>query len=365
MDPLAHTLVGASLAETGLKRATPLATATLVLGANIPDIDVVTTALGVDAQLYFRRGHTHGVVAMVVLPLALTALMMGYDRLWRRRRDPEAEPARAGPLLGLALLSTLTHPALDWMNSYGVRLLMPFDGTWFYGDALFIIDPWMWLLMAAAVVLGRSGSKPSVAAWIVLASATSALLFVTDDVSWLARAVWFASVAVIVGLRLRGHSEARTRHVAMASVTMLLVYLGGMLAGTALARGQADAWLRARGHAPTAVMAGPLPANPFVREVIAATPNGYRFLLVDWFATETVRETAPPVIGDARDEVVEAALASPTMRGMSNWSRFPSYEVEQLQDGYRVTIRDMRYVDSSAPIGEAVVELDRSLQPRE
>ena len=35
MDPLAHTLAGASLAQAGLKRLTPLATATLVIGANL------------------------------------------------------------------------------------------------------------------------------------------------------------------------------------------------------------------------------------------------------------------------------------------------------------------------------------------
>ncbi len=30
---------------------------------------------------------------------------------------------------------------MDWLNSYGVRLLMPFSNRWFYGDALYIVDP--------------------------------------------------------------------------------------------------------------------------------------------------------------------------------------------------------------------------------
>ncbi len=41
MDPLAHTLFGAALAESGLKRRSRYATATLLIGANLPDIDVV------------------------------------------------------------------------------------------------------------------------------------------------------------------------------------------------------------------------------------------------------------------------------------------------------------------------------------
>ena len=69
MDPLAHTLVGAALAETGLQRTTALATPTLVIAANLPDLDVVTRFAERDTALLFRRGLTHGAAAMVVLPL--------------------------------------------------------------------------------------------------------------------------------------------------------------------------------------------------------------------------------------------------------------------------------------------------------
>ena len=74
MDNLAHTLAGASLAQAGLKRYTPLATTTLVIGANLPDVDALATFWGGDFSLLFRRGWTHGVLAMLVWPLALTAL---------------------------------------------------------------------------------------------------------------------------------------------------------------------------------------------------------------------------------------------------------------------------------------------------
>src|SRR6056297_2340955 len=126
MDPIAHTLAGATLAQTGLKKMTPLATATLVIGANLPDIDVVVTVLGPDISLLFRRGWTHGVLAWVVLPVLLTFLMVGYDRLWRQRA-PEKEAVKVRGLLILSYVGVLSHPFLDWLNTYGVRLLMPFD----------------------------------------------------------------------------------------------------------------------------------------------------------------------------------------------------------------------------------------------
>ncbi len=48
MDPVCHTLVGATLARTGLERRTALGTATVIIGANLPDYERVRYAL-VDA----------------------------------------------------------------------------------------------------------------------------------------------------------------------------------------------------------------------------------------------------------------------------------------------------------------------------
>ena len=64
MDNLCHTLVGAALAQSGLKRRTPLATATLLVAANLPDADVISLAWGSTTGLGFRRGWTHGVLAL-------------------------------------------------------------------------------------------------------------------------------------------------------------------------------------------------------------------------------------------------------------------------------------------------------------
>ena len=166
MDPLTHTLVGASLAETRVGRV-GLGTATCVIGANLPDIDAATYLLGADLALGFRRGWTHGVLAMAVLPPLLAWVMDQVDRV-RCGRTPAARPVRFGRLVVLAYIAVLSHPALDWLNTYGTRLLMPFDGRWFYGDALFIVDPWVWLLLGTVVVLAHSGSRLQATGWIAL-----------------------------------------------------------------------------------------------------------------------------------------------------------------------------------------------------
>ena len=114
MDNLCHTLVGVALAEAGLRKRSPLATATLLIAANIPDVDGILYWMNRPIEaLGFRRGWTHGVLAMAVWPFVLTALMLAWDRWIRRRRHPERPPALPGPLLLLSLAGVLTHPLLD------------------------------------------------------------------------------------------------------------------------------------------------------------------------------------------------------------------------------------------------------------
>ena len=142
-------MVGALLGQCGLKRLSGRSMATLIIAANIPDIDAIATVMGTES-LAMRRGITHGPIAMLLLPLALTGLMLAWDR-WR----PAAQPVRAGPLLLLAYIGTLSHPALDFLNSYGIRLLEPFSSQWVYGDTLFIIDVWIWAALIGGFLFSR------------------------------------------------------------------------------------------------------------------------------------------------------------------------------------------------------------------
>ena len=153
MDNLTHSLVGALIGQAGLKRKTGLAMPALIIGANLPDVDAACFFWleGVE-HLGFRRGITHGPPALLLLPLILAGLLWGFDR-WQTKRGKRPEgrlPVHFGWLYALSFIGCLTHPALDWLNVYGIRLLEPFSSQWFYGDTLFIIDVWLWALMGFA-----------------------------------------------------------------------------------------------------------------------------------------------------------------------------------------------------------------------
>jgi inner membrane protein len=162
MDNLTHSLVGAVMGQAGLKRTTGLAMPALIIGANLPDVDAACFFwLEGTEHLAFRRGITHGPPALVLLPLVLAGILWGFDR-WQTRRGTRPEgrlPVRFGWLYAMAFVGCLSHPFFDWLNVYGIRLLEPFSSQWFYGDTLFIIDPWLWALLIVSVWMSRRREK--------------------------------------------------------------------------------------------------------------------------------------------------------------------------------------------------------------
>jgi len=180
MDNLTHSLIGAALGQAGLKRKTGLAMPALIIAANLPDIDAACFFwLDGTEHLGFRRGITHGPIAMALLPLLLAGALWAYDRWQTQRgtRPAERLPVHFGWLFALSLIGCLSHPLFDWFNNYGVRFLEPFSSTWFYGDVLFIIDVWIIAMLGGGLWLSRKQERAGSISW--QRPARTALLLMT------------------------------------------------------------------------------------------------------------------------------------------------------------------------------------------
>src|SRR5262249_23655145 len=100
MEPVTHLLTGAAISRAGLNRKTALATLTLVIAAEIPDIDMVFYPFGAVTGFGHHRGITHTLLgAPFMAGAALGAAYFIHQRMERRRAQKlrekeEAEAAR-------------------------------------------------------------------------------------------------------------------------------------------------------------------------------------------------------------------------------------------------------------------------------
>ena len=290
MDNLCHTLVGLAMGEAGLKRKTRYGNAALMIAANLPDVDVLVF-MTATPSVEFRRGWTHGIVAQLLLPVALTALIVGIDRLRRGGRAPDV-PLDVRWLLALCYAGVLSHVGLDFLNNYGVRLLAPFDWRWFYGDAVFIADLWLWLALGAGI--------------------------------WLSR---------------RRHSPRPAR----GALVFTVCYVAAMLVGAQAARGVvADIWRVARGTEPRALMVGPLPLTPFTRMVIVDAGDHYETGVFSWWSAGVTFDSERIPKND-HDPAVSVAQQSRLISAYLVWSRFPYWTIEPRDGALEVGVRDMRF----------------------
>lgn len=303
IDPVCHTLVGAALSRSGLGRRTALGATALIVGANLPDLDALAYFDGPAADLEWRRGWSHGVLALAVLPFVLTGLLLLIHR-WSKPAARWATPSTLEPrqLLLLSFVAILSHPILDTLNTYGVRWLMPFSGTWYYGDTLFIVDPWVWLVLALGIYSSRrreraARSDPAHPAWLALA--------------------------------------------------VIALYVGAMaLSGMAAARIVASEVASLSGGPVQATMAGPVLLDALVRQFVTQQEGEYRVGTFRWLERPHVNRadvlTFPR--GQPSHPAVLSAAESPMGRRFLGWARFPTFGIEEVGPGqFLVHVVDLRY----------------------
>ncbi len=296
MDPITHTLTGAAIGRAGLAGRTALLWPSVLIGANLPDVDVLALFWGDPEALAFRRGWTHGVLAMAVLPAVLAGCLLLWDRRPRARRQDRA-PVRPRWLLLASALAVWSHPLLDWLNIYGIRLLMPASDRWFYGDALFIVDPWVWGALALGILLARRG---------------------------------------------------RTAPARLALGAFGL-YAAGMWIGSAAAR-------TAAGLSPGAVVAAPVPLDPFERRLIADEDTRWRSGRID-LGGPPRWEPAEAAI-PKRHELAPAVAGDPAVRRFLVWARLPYFE--RIGSGIRVGDARYRWASVLVPAPTASRHVPRS-----
>ena len=273
MDNLTHTLISAMVGEA-VHRSTAasstlsrsahrtVAIAVMVVGGNLPDADLIHTAWAgtkLDYLLH-HRGYTHTVVGTLVLALLLYATV----RLWWRHRRVEPSAADVRVLIVLAILAPLLHLGLDFTNSYGVHPFWPVDNHWYYGDAVFIVEPLLWACSAPLVFTLRG---------VGLRALVALVLVVGIGLSWGSGLVPapFAALLTLLTLGLAIVGRTASARTALAGGLVAWLALTAVFVATGRMADARVETLLGDGF-PTArtldTVLTPMPVNPVCREVM-------------------------------------------------------------------------------------------------
>ncbi|HEX8633853.1 MAG TPA: metal-dependent hydrolase [Pyrinomonadaceae bacterium] len=379
MDNLTHTLVGLTAAKAGLERLSPGATAVCLVAANAPDADIVATFGGSWFYLKHHRGITHSIVGTLAIALLIPLLVYAGERIiahWRGRRPR----VRAGGLVVASLLVSASHPLMDWTNNYGVRPLLPWDGRWFYGDLVFIVDPWLWLSLGGASFLLTATTRRRSLAWGALALVATLAFVVLPwrmgmDYPFASRALWLACLVALVCAHEFKFASRWGSRVALVALAFVVAYWGalGLVHGRALARAQEVAGAQAARQNETVlrVAATPTLADPTEWRVLAETDRAvYRFDTSLLARIEDERSAPGGLVRFEKPQGEAAALAARAAgderaKIFLDFARFPVARVatQSCAEELLVQFADLRFTEPGAGRGRGNFSLEVAVPP--
>jgi len=295
-----HTLVGVAIARVGPAKWVRYATVTSVIASNLPDIDIVSGFAGTPAYIDHHRGFTHSLIGVPIVALLLAAAIYLFSgNFWKTYT--------------IALIAMATHPLLDYANSYGLRPFLPFDGTWHYGDVLFIIDPYMDLLLLSGIVAGSA--RP--------------------DVKRMLACLSLAAIGFYAGVRAELHHMAALKlHAALMRTPAV------------------EKW------AVLPQMLSPFRWQGIIQtnqEVARVDVDAFRGLIQD-------SQTAVRMPRHGLTQITERAAQARSAATLLRFARFPVERVQPLSTGYRVLFVDFSFYNklTNTSLASEVV-LDKSL----
>jgi inner membrane protein len=337
VEPVTHFLTGACLGRAGLNRKTALATLTLTLAAEAPDLDVLGRIRGPVFAFAHHRGFTHSFMGTPIMATAVVGFVYLVWRLrGRKTNDPDLAP-RWGLLFIYACLAGLTHILLDFTNNYGVRPYWPFSEKWYSWDIVFIFEPVMFVLLLLGLIL------PGLFSFI------DAEIGVRQHrpPGRLGATLALTGVALMWGVRDFEHRRA---------------------AGALAARTY-------EGADPLRASAYPTVVDPFHWYGIVETPAFFALAPFDALRSRVDPEGRIEIRYKPEETPITlAAKKSYLGRVYLDWARYPITETEVLpapEEGYIVHFQDLRFVQLPSLMGGrsgarralgAAVKLDKNLR---
>ena len=324
------------MGRAGLNRKTALATLTLTLAAEAPDLDVLGRLRGAAFGFAHHRGFTHSFAGVPLDALAVLGFVYVIWRLRGRKTNDPNLPPHWGLLFLYGCLAGLSHILLDFTNNYGVLPFWPFSEKWYSWDIVFIVEPVILVFLILGLVV------PSL----------------------------FALVDTEIGVRRRGPRGRVAASLALVGIVLLWAVRD-------YEHRRAVNALESRtyeGVDPLRASAYPKWIDPFHWNGVVETPAFFALAPVDSLGPEVDPGGQLEIHYKPEETPVTLAAKNSFMgRIYLDWAQYPITETEKLQlpqEGYIVRFRDLRFVQVPSDLSEgrgrsvlgAAVELDKNLR---
>jgi len=377
MDNLTHSLVGLAASKAGLERLSPHTTALCIVAANAPDSDIVALLFGGRwSFLQHHRGISHSILGTAMLALVVPFLFFVVDYLLAKIRSRAPGINLRGLLLASIVVSA-THPFLDWTNNYGIRLLLPWSPKWFYGDLVFIVDPFIWVITGGAAFLLTSKTRRQTVLWTLLALVVTTIVMlgtrsrITSSSLVSLRVSWIVAMLLLLILfRLRLADRWRGK-LAIAAFIVLILYLGGL--SVLHRKAVNDAEHRAseialqNNESVVGLAAMPKLADPFRWQCVLTTDRaGYRFEISSLIGNQATSSVTRFEMPDALSSTAIAeATQDPRAQVFLGFARFPMTRVVDVDCATQTLVQfaDLRYTEPGQRSGAFSLEVPIDCEP--
>lgn len=325
------------MGRAGLNRKTALATLTLTLAAEAPDLDVLGRFGGPTFGFAHHRGFTHSFLGVPLVSAVVIAVVYGIWRLRGRKTNNPNLPPRWGLLFFFACFAGLSHLLLDYTNNYGLRPFWPFSEKWYSWDIVFILEPVMLVLLALGLVVPGIGA--------------------------------------LVDKEIGFHPRAPRGRVAASLALLGVVLMWGLRDYEHRRAINALADRTYQGADPIRVSAYPTYIDPFHWYGVVETQGFFALAPVDSLGPEVDPEGRLTIRYKPEETPITlAAKKSYLGRVYLDWAQYPITETETFeppQEGYVVYFLDLRFLQLPGFLSRrgarrvlgAGVQLDKNLHP--
>jgi len=265
----------------------------ILLAGTLADLDLLSSLFGPAAYLQTHRAFAHSLLATAAIIAIATLITLYFSR---KDKPPLAV------VLAATICAASAHILFDLLQSDGVALLWPFNGTRYAADILPGIDSWILVVMLAGVALPEL----------------------------------FRLVGSEIGAK---NKSPRGRNGALIALSFTVLYIAARatLHVNSLALLEPHSY---RGESPRRIASFPDALSPFVWRGLVETQS---------LLCEIDLPTAPGKRFDPETNTclhkpdpspaLSAAQSTPAAKLFLQSARFPRATVEKTLDGYLITLR--------------------------